>query len=404
MRGPMSLRPSCCVVFLLFGALLGCGETNAGRPVRPPLPTRDVTLVAAEALELPRTVLVNGTLQARDELVLGFQVAGRLSELHVDFGDTVVADQLLAALDRRDFDLDVARAEATYNQARAQLGLAGTDGAAPVQLDLEATASVREAQAVLADAVLQRDRAKELVDQKLKPPAELDAATSAYEVARSRLQRARDQVRTWLAELEVRRQELEVSKKRRLDAEIKAPWPGNVSVRSAAVGQYLSVGSPVLTLLRTDPLRLRLEVPERAAAEVRPGQQVDFTVDGSDGKYQGKVTRLGSAIDRVNRTLVVEAEVPNQDANLRPGGFCRASIVVADKDPVVAVPQAALVSFAGVDRVFTIVDGKAQEQLVTPGRRIGELVEIREGLMRGAEVVADPRQLVQGSPVRVMGR
>ncbi|MCA8949100.1 MAG: efflux RND transporter periplasmic adaptor subunit, partial [Planctomycetes bacterium] len=153
-----------------------------------------------------------------------------------------------------------------------------------------------------------------------------------------------------------------------------------------------------------DPLRLRLEVPERAAGEVRPGQQVSFTVDGVDGDFAGKVTRLGSAIDRTNRTLTVEAEVENGGGRLRPGGFCRASIVVADDDPVTAVPATALLSFAGVDRVFTVADGKAVEHLVTPGRRLGELVELRDGLAADAAVVSEPGDLVQGAPVRVAGR
>ncbi|MCA8949421.1 MAG: biotin/lipoyl-binding protein, partial [Planctomycetes bacterium] len=212
--------------FLAGLLAVACSDSEAGRAARPPLPTRDVTLVQARTLELPRAVQVNGTLEAQDELVLGFEVAGRLSELHVDFGDAVRAGELLAALDRRDFDLDVARAAATYDQARAQLGL--ESGGEAANVDLDTTAAVREAQAVLADAALQRDRTKELVEQNLTPPAALDAANSAFDVANSRVQRARDQVRTWIAELEVRRQELEASRKRRRDAEIRAPWSGRV--------------------------------------------------------------------------------------------------------------------------------------------------------------------------------
>lgn len=388
---------ACC------GAATACGDAAAGKPERTPPPPRAVQLVAAATAELPRAVQVNGTLQAKDELVLGFQVAGRLDQLMVDLGDPVQQGELLAALDRRDFELDIARVQAGLDQARAQLGLLA-DGDGVEQLDIDTTATVREAQAVLADATLQRDRVKELVEQKLRPPSDLDAAESAFAVAQSRLQRARDQVRTWIAELKVRQQELEVSKKRLQDAEIRAPWPGRVASRDAAVGQYLAIGSTVLTLLRTDPLRLRLEVPERAAAEVRPGQRVDFSVDGKAGECHGKVARLGSSIDRVNRTLMVEAEVDNQDGVLLPGGFCRASIVVAAAETVVVVPKTAMMSFAGVDRVFVVDDGKAAERLVTPGRRLDQQVEIKDGLEAGTEIIAEPNGLVQGASVRVEGR
>lgn len=399
MRGPMSMLRCRWLLAVCLVAAAGCGG-EPERGGRPPAPPRPVTLAPSQTIGLPRLVQVNGVLQAQDELVSGFQVAGRLDQLRVDLGDQVAEGELLAALDRRDFDLEVARAEAALRQARAQLGLQpGDDG----QLDLDATAPVREAQAVLADAALKRDRATELVQQQLQPPAELDAATAAFEVAQSRLQRARDEVRTWVAELEVQKQELELAKKRRQDAEIKAPWPGRVGQRHAATGQYLAVGAPVLTLLRTQPLRLRLEVPERLAGDVRPGQRVDFTVDGSDGDFTGKVVRLGSQIDRQNRTRLIEAEVDNGAGALLPGGFCRASIVVAEREEVLAVPASALVSFAGVDRVFTVDGGKAQERLVEPGRRIGELVELRRGLQPGVEVVLQPGDLVQGQAVRPGG-
>lgn len=393
------------VAVFLLGSLAGCGGPDASAPRREaPRPPRTVRLATATTVERPRAVQVSGTLQAQDELVLGFQVPGRMAQLDVDFGDVVAPQQLLAALERTDFELDVARAEAAWAQARAQLGREGAGGEADTAVDVDRIASVREAQAVLDEAALQRGRAQELVAQQLKSPAELDAANATWEVARSRLQRARDQVRIWQAELDVRRQELEVAKKRLDDTAIRAPWAGRVAARHAAAGQYLAVGAPVLTLLRTDPLRLRLEVPELAATNVRPGQQVEFTVDGADGAFTGKVTRLGSAIDRSNRTLTVEAEVDNREGRLRAGGFCRASIVVALADQVVVVPQAAIASFAGVDRVFTVADGKAVEHLITAGRTFGDHVEIVDGLAAGAEVVLDPRDMVQGAPVAVEGR
>ncbi len=397
MPAPMYARLPClCAVTLLVAA---CGDAASAGPARTPQPPRRVTLVAAAAAELPRSVQVHGVLVALDELVAGFQVPGRLATLRVDLGDTVKEGDEIAALDRRDFELEQARATAALRQTTAQLGLESDDE----EVDIAGTASVREAEAVLADARLNRDRVHQLVQQSLSPPADLDAANAVFAIASSRLQRARDQVRTWIAELAVRRQELQIADKRMADATIRAPWPGRIAARHVAVGQYLAAGSPVVTLLRTDPLRLRLEVPERQAWEVSEGQRVEFTVDGSEESFAGTVQRLGSAIDRSKRTLLVEAAVDNRDGRLLPGGFCRATIVVAANEPVVVVPAAAVASFAGVDRVFVVEDGKAKEVLVSLGRRTADAVEIRAGVTAGTKIVAEPGDLVRGTPVVVAG-
>jgi membrane fusion protein (multidrug efflux system) len=118
----------------------------------------------------------------------------------------------------------------------------------------------------------------------------------------------------------------------------------------------------------------------------------------------GKVVRLGPAIDRLTRTLLVEAEVPNAQGVLLPGGFCRARIVLEPDPAAVALPRSAVVSFAGVDRTFTVKDGRAQQRLLTLGQKAGELVEIRKGITAGEQVIADPRGLVHGSTVQVEGR
>jgi RND family efflux transporter MFP subunit len=380
--------------------LPACGSDANSAAARPAPKPRVVTLVEAAARPLPQEVAVHGTLSARDELDLGFQVPGRLDQLRVDLGDKVAEGAELARLDQRDFTLERDRALAELRQTAAQLGLDDPAGT----VDIAATAAVREAEAVLAEATQNKNRVVELVQQSLRSTADLETATVAVAVATSRVQRARDQVRTWIAELGVRRQQLEIAEKRLADATIRAPWPGRVAARHAAVGQYLASGASVLTLLRIDPLRLRCDVPERQATAVRIGQRVVFTIEGSATERTGTVARLGSAIERSNRTLLVEASVDNQDGSLLPGSFCRARIVVEEAAAAVVVPSAAVVSFAGVDRVFLVDDGKAQERLVELGRRLRDHVEIRGGLRAGERIVAAPADLARGAPVVVEER
>jgi RND family efflux transporter MFP subunit len=372
-------------------------RATAAKSDRPP---RDVRVVRAEEKALPRVVSVTGTLAAEEQVVLGMKVAGRLSELLVDLGSRVSKGQLTARLDPTDFQLGVQQAEAALQQARARLGLApdGTDD----RIELTETALVRQAHAVLDEARAKRNRARQLFREQLTPRSELDTVEATYLVAESRLQDALEEVRIRQAQLAQRRSELELSRQQLGDSVLYAPFDGAVRERHALVGQYVAAGQPVITVVRMHPLRLRVAVPERESAAVRVGQEVGVSVEGDPNVHLGRVVRLSPAIEESNRTLMVEAEVPNTTGALRPGSFARADIVTSADLPVVFVPVASLVTFAGLERVFMVQDGRAVEKRVRTGRRQGDQVEITEGLSAGDVVVLEPGNLVHGQAVNVI--
>jgi RND family efflux transporter MFP subunit len=128
---------------------------------------------------------------------------------------------------------------------------------------------------------------------------------------------------------------------------------------------------------------------------------VRIQVEGGTEAHVGRVARISPAIDEASRTLMVEAEVPNPRGLLRPGSFANAAIVSSDADPAISVPSSALVTFAGVDKVLTVKDGKVVEKRVSVGRRERDRLEIVSGLAAGEQVIAQPGNLVEGTPVRV---
>jgi membrane fusion protein (multidrug efflux system) len=144
-----------------------------------------------------------------------------------------------------------------------------------------------------------------------------------------------------------------------------------------------------------------VSVPEREASDVRTGQVVRLTVEGETTVYSGRVVRLAPIVQELNRTLTVEAEVPNERGHLRPGAFARAEIVTDAAQPVLTVPSSALVVFAGVEKVLVVRGGKTTEVRVQTGRRLGQDVEIVEGLKRGDLVVDRPDNLTGGQAVTV---
>jgi RND family efflux transporter MFP subunit len=124
-------------------------------------------------------------------------------------------------------------------------------------------------------------------------------------------------------------------------------------------------------------------------------------IEGDPVEHKGRVVRLSPSIQEQNRTLAVEAEVANPGGRLRPGAFARGEIVVEAELPVVLAPASSVVTFAGIEKVFGVKDGRAVERKVRTGRRSGDRVEILEGLAAGEQVVVDPGNLVGGTPVTV---
>ena len=379
------------------------GSQGKQGPSRPPV---TVECVLSSTRELPRKASVSGVLAAQEDLVLGFEVTGRLQTLDVDVGDVVAEGTVVAALATREFELAVDRAKAAIVAAEAKLGLApGTD---LDQVDAEATSALREARAVLGEAKANRERVAQMVQESLSSMAQLETAEAALGVATSRLQRARDEVNTTLAEARLARVEALQAEKRLADCRVKAPWPGRVAARHVAVGQVVRAGDPIVTLLRVDPLRLQLRVPDRLSADVAIGQLVEFTVDGAeDVQRAGRIVRAGPSIERGDRTRLVEAQVENHDGALLPGAFCRSHIVTAPAQPVVVVPKTALVTFAGVSRVFSVVAAgeggkqKAKGHIVQLGRTVGDEIEVVSGLAAGTAIVRDATGLTPEMPLVV---
>jgi RND family efflux transporter MFP subunit len=361
---------------------------------------RTVRVVPAEEGKLPRTVTVTGTLAADEEVVAGFKVAGRLSEIGVDLGSPVRKGQLLARLDPTDYRIRLDQAEAALRQVRAGLGLAA-DGPDD-RVDPETTALVREARAVLDEARQNRDRMAQLWEKRYVARSEYDASLARLLVAEGRYQAAVEEIRNRQELLAERRSGVMLARQQLADTSLSAPIDGAVRERRASVGEYLAAGAPVVALVRLHPLRLRVAVPERDAPSVRVGQPVRVRLEGDGAEHPGRVARVSPAIQEQSRTLTVEAEVANRDGRLRPGSFARAEIVVEAGRNAVLVPASAIARFAGLEKVFVVKDDRAAEKRVRTGRRAGDRVEILEGIGAGEPVVVEPGNLAAGAPVRVI--
>jgi RND family efflux transporter MFP subunit len=240
-----------------------------------------------------------------------------------------------------------------------------------------------------------------LVEQGVVARVEFESADAAYKVALSRFQDAVEEIRNRQALLSQRKTELALARQALADTTVVASFDGVVQEKRASVGEYLGAGAPVVTVVRVNPLRFRGEVPEREASSIRQGQQVRVTVEGDKGVYVGRIVRLSPVINQQNRMLVVEAEL-SHNGSLRPGGFARADIVTDDAGMAVTVPSSAVVTFAGIEKVIVVNNGKAQEKPVTTGRRADAWTEVLAGVNVGDSVIVEPGNLQSGQPVNVV--
>lgn len=366
------------------------GEANSPRQVK---------IIAVAETPFGETVTANGTLAAYEQTTVSVKVPGRVRTISVDLGTVVRRGQVIAQVDSEDYRLRVQQSEASVAQARARLGLApeGTDD----QVDPEQTATVRQARAVLDEARFNRDRAARLVEQGVIAKAEFDSATATFKVAEGRYQDAYEEIRNRQGMLAQRRSELALARQQLKDTAVIAPLDGIVQEKRTSVGEYLAAGAPVVNVVRMDPLRLRAEVPERESHAVRTGQDVRVTVEGDATVYLGKIMRLSPVIAEQNRMLVVEADVRN-NGTLRPGSFAHAEIVTNNAKMAVTVPTNAIVTFAGIEKVIVVQNGKALEKPITTGRRNPDFTEIVAGIGVGEKVVVDPGNLQSGQAVEVV--
>lgn len=385
---------------LFLAAVSGCKSDypSSGKAASPDSKSAPRQVKTAKVIEMPvgETVTVNGTLAAYDHATVGVKVPGRVQTITVDLGTVVRRGQVVAQLEQSDYKLRVEQAEAALAQARARLGLSpdGTDD----RVSAEETGTVRQAKAVLDDAKLKRDRAGKLVQQGVIPHAEWDTVDSEYRVATSRYQDALEEIRNRQGLLAQRRSEVALAKQELADTTVYSPMDGVVQEKKTSVGEYLAAAAPVVDIVRIDPLRLRVEVPEREAHNIRIGQSVRVTVEGDANSYLGYIKRLSPTISEQNRVLAVEADVRN-NGRLRPGAFVKSEIVTNQTNTAVTVPPNAIVTFAGIEKVIVIENGFAAEKPVTTGRRGTDWVEIKSGVNVGQTVVVDPGNLQSGQAV-----
>jgi RND family efflux transporter MFP subunit len=388
---------------LAFGAgalSTGCSSetpASAATPAVTAIEPASIEMASVDRRPIERHLRVTGSLLADEQAEVSAELAGRVTATPVERGSRVPAGALLVRISASETSAQLLEAEANAGQIEARLGL--TPGET---FDPRRVPEVMNAQASLDWAEAEFSRIQSLLDQKVVSKAEWEQRRTQVEAARQQYKVAVNLAEQSYRSLQAARARVSLANKSMADTSVRAPFAGLVAERAVSVGDYVTKGARVATVVSIDPLRVELTVPEQAIAQIKVGQPVRLTVDAYPGETFEATVRFVSPSLRVDqRALTVEAIAPNKDGRLKPGLFATAFIRHAEPAPALTVPATAVETVSGTSRVYVVRDGKAEERIVTVGDKVDVRVEVTSGVKDGERVVAEPRgRITDGMPVR----
>ncbi len=388
--------------------LAACGSKEAAAQAaakaaaaRPPEPI-SVRTALSEARTVERSIMVTGSLQPDETTTVTSEVPGRITSLVADFGQAVRKGQVVAELDTQELALQLERSRATLAQALARIGMDPSQEATP-----GSTPMMRQAKAQMEDAKSKYDNAGKLVKTGDISQERFNELDKLYRARVAAVEATQDDLRTQLAVIRQLKADVKLAEKRVKDASVLAPFDGIVQVKHVSPGQYIKENVPIYTIVKASPLRLRADVPESVVADVKIGSTLVFTTEAvPNAQFQAVVRQLNPSLDNRNRTLTAEARLLTNDARLKPGSFVQVRLVTNKAYAVVAVPRAAVYTVAGLNKFFTIENGKAVEHKVPEILGANGFIEMPEGTIPAGATVAisSIALLTNGAPVQVSGR
>ncbi len=394
---------------------LSCGGSKANvrnEPANPNTPPAiNVTTAPAISRDLPRFFEANGTLAGDQQTDVAPSIAGKVVAIGVDLGSYVKLGQMIVRLDDVDLKLRVEQAQAQVDQMKASLrqaeekvGVRAGQSFDPLKVPEVINARVA---LELAEKNLRRaekliesgDVARSTYDQQ---KAQRDQLKQVYEAAVSLARQNFAAVMTARANVANAETQLGLARRNLSYALVYSPISGYVSERNADLGEYVSPTTKVATIVRINPLRIRIDIPEAAIPEVKAGQSVSMSTSAwPDKNFSGRIARISPNVTPTSRTLTVEAEIENNSGVLKPGQFATVRILQSRSQPAVLVPLRSVQTESGVSRVFVIKDGHAQLRLVQLGQKEGDLVEVKGGVNADEQIAtSNIEQLSDGIAVR----
>jgi membrane fusion protein, multidrug efflux system len=390
-----------CPIVVIAVTTAGCSDSSAESTGKPKQAAKSVKTEAVRQESVRRTLDVVGTLAAEDQVTVSSEVDGVVRRVLADLGDRVASGQPLVELDREKLQYNLDQQRAAHARALTKYGAGDADHLPKI----EDTPDVRRAAAELEQAKQAFERATELHKRQLIPQQSLDDADTALRLKRAAYDSSLQEAKNLRADIDASAAAMKLAERTLRDTSIRAPFDGYIQQRMVSLGELVKAQTPVMTVVRVDPLKLRSEIPERMAPWVKVGQPLTLRVDAfPDKNFTATVSRISPAVTTQTRTFAFEALAPNPDALLKPGTFARVRLETSLVENVMTIPYAAMQYRYGVYRAFKIDRDKLEARELKTGDRVGDRMEILEGLNRGDRVaLTDVDTLTDGMKIAAEG-
>lgn len=386
-----------------------------------------VSQAKAESRQIPAVVQATGSLVADEQSGVAPKIAGKVVNISTDVGRFIKEGAVIAKIDDRDAKnrviearASVKQAEAAVRQAEMRIGLApnGNFNASSVPEVRAASANLEQAKAELRQAEANEKRYKELVESGDVAVVTYEQIRTQRDTAQMRANAAQEQLAASMntarqnnqaimsaqANLEAAKAQVAVAEEALADTVVRAPFSGFVSERPVAVGEYVSSASVIATIVRTNPLKVQIQLSEADIPSIAIGRSVTIEVEAYKGKrFTGTVKSINPSLDPSSRSATVEARIDNSDNTLRAGMFATVKIIRDGGSEGVFVPRSAVLEDPTTQsyRVYVIQDGVAKLKVVQRGTEEGDFVQIISGVNKDETVAtSNLEQLYEGAKIQ----
>ncbi len=412
-------RTSAGMTLLFFTVLAGCSSGNPD--LNGPEPVVAVETTTAKVQSITNVVSAEGVLFPRQQASISPKITAPVRRFAVQRGDRVHMGELLAVLENRDLSAALISAQGSYDAARATYA-STTSSTLPEEiqtskLNLKDTKTNFDTQQKLFDSE-QKLFQEGAIARKQVDATEvaLTAARSAYQTAETHLKNlqamgASQQRQTAKGQLEIANGQYQGAAAQLAYTQIRSPIDGVVADRAVYPGDVAPAGTPLLIVMDTSKVIVRLHVPQSQAAQLKLGDAAALTVPGFAAGFPAKVTVLSPALDPNSTTVEVWVEADNAKGDLKPGASVTVSIKVETIPDALVIPAQAILKASNGDTTVMVVhsDGRAYSQKVKTGIEQGALMQIVSGLQPGAQVIVNgeyglpEKTKVKATPVRPAG-